>query len=207
MAIAEKLQGWRDAASEIELDQIDWEEPGTWPALVKSGLMILAVLLTALLGYIFVVKAQLDGLNSAEGEELALRAEFQAKAFEAANLAALRDQMAEMNQMFGALVSQLPSDTEVPGLLEDITAIGSSNGLEFNSIELQEEILQEFYIELPIDILVTGTYHDLGSFVSGIAGLPRIVTLHDFEMLPVESRPGVMQMSIMAKTYRYKEEG
>ncbi|MDB4421277.1 type 4a pilus biogenesis protein PilO [Pseudomonadales bacterium] len=207
MAIAEKLQGWRDAASEIELDQIDWEEPGTWPALVKSGLMILAVLLTALLGYIFVVKAQLDGLNSAEGEELALRAEFQAKAFEAANLAALRDQMAEMNQMFGALVSQLPSDTEVPGLLEDITAIGSSNGLEFNSIELQEEILQEFYIELPIDILVTGTYHDLGSFVSGISGLPRIVTLHDFEMLPVESRPGVMQMSIMAKTYRYKEEG
>ena len=207
MAIAEKLQGWRDAASEIELDQIDWEEPGTWPALVKRGLMILAVLLTALLGYIFVVKAQLDGLNSAEGEELALRAEFQAKAFEAANLAALRDQMAEMNQMFGALVSQLPSDTEVPGLLEDITAIGSSNGLEFNSIELQEEILQEFYIELPIDILVTGTYHDLGSFVSGISGLPRIVTLHDFEMLPVESRPGVMQMSIMAKTYRYKEEG
>ena len=207
MAIAEKLQGWRDAASEIELDQIDWEEPGTWPALVKSGLMILAVLLTALLGYIFVVKAQLDSLNSVEGEELALRAEFQAKAFEAANLAALRDQMAEMNQMFGALVSQLPSDTEVPGLLEDITAIGSSNGLEFNSIELQEEILQEFYIELPIDILVTGTYHDLGSFVSGISGLPRIVTLHDFEMLPVESRPGVMQMSIMAKTYRYKEEG
>jgi len=207
MAIAEKLQGWRDAASEIELDQIDWEEPGTWPALVKSGLMILAVLLTALLGYIFVVKAQLDSLNSVEGEELALRAEFQAKAFEAANLAALRDQMAEMNQMFGALVSQLPSDTEVPGLLEDITAIGSSNGLEFNSIELQEEILQEFYIELPIDILVTGTYHDLGSFVSGISGLPRIVTLHDFEMLPVESRPGVMQMSIVAKTYRYKEEG
>ena len=207
MAIAEKLQGWRDAASEIELDQIDWEEPGTWPALVKSGLMILAVLLTALLGYIFVVKAQLDGLNVVEGEELALRAEFQAKAFEAANLAALRDQMAEMNQMFGALVSQLPSDTEVPGLLEDITAIGSSHGLEFNSIELQEEILQEFYIELPIDILVTGTYHDLGSFVSGISGLPRIVTLHDFEMLPVESRPGVMQMSIVAKTYRYKEEG
>ncbi|MDG1662249.1 MAG: type 4a pilus biogenesis protein PilO [Pseudomonadales bacterium] len=207
MAIAEKLQGWRDAASEIELDQIDWEEPGTWPALVKSGLMILAVLLTALLGYIFVVKAQLDDLNSVEGEELALRAEFQAKAFEAANLASLRDQMVEMNQMFGALVSQLPSDTEVPGLLEDITAIGSSNGLEFNSIELQEEVLQEFYVELPIDILVTGTYHDLGSFVSGISGLPRIVTLHDFEMLPVESRPGVMQMSIVAKTYRYKEEG
>ncbi|MDG2077894.1 MAG: type 4a pilus biogenesis protein PilO [Pseudomonadales bacterium] len=207
MAIAETLQGWRDAASEIELDQIDWEEPGTWPALVKSGLMILAVLLTALLGYIFVVKAQLDDLNSVEGEELALRAEFQAKAFEAANLASLRDQMVEMNQMFGALVSQLPSDTEVPGLLEDITAIGSSNGLEFNSIELQEEVLQEFYVELPIDILVTGTYHDLGSFVSGISGLPRIVTLHDFEMLPVESRPGVMQMSIVAKTYRYKEEG
>ncbi len=207
MAIAETLKGWRDAAAEVELDQIDWEQPGTWPTLVKTGLMILAVVLTLALGYAFVVKAQVDRLNSVRASETALRQEYQAKAFEAANLDALRGQMTEMNQMFGALVSQLPSDTEVPGLLEDITAIGASNGLEFNSIELQEEVLQEFYVELPIDILVTGTYHDLGAFVSGIAGLPRIVTLHDFEILPVEDRPGVMNMNIVAKTYRYKEEG
>ena len=207
MAIADTIRDWRDAAAEVELDQIDWEQPGTWPELVKAGLMILAVVLTLLLGYVFVVKAQVDKLSAIQANEVALRQEFQAKAFEAANLNALRDQMTEMNQMFGALVSQLPSDTEVPGLLEDITAIGGANGLEFNSIELQEETLQEFYVELPIDILVTGTYHDLGAFVSGIAGLPRIVTLHDFEILPVEDRPGVMRMSIVAKTYRYKDEG
>lgn len=158
------------------------------------------------LGYYFVIKNQLLELESSEAKELSLRSEYEEKAFEAANLDALRAQMIEMNQMFGALVGQLPSDTQVPGLLEDITAIGSSNGLEFNSLELQEEIAREFYVELPIDIIVTGTYHDLGAFVSGIAGLPRIVTLHDFEVNPVSERPGVMEMSILAKTYRYKDE-
>ena len=160
MAIADTIRNWRDAAAEVELDQIDWEQPGTWPELVKTALMILAIILTLLLGYVFVVKAQVDKLNAIQANEVSLRQEFQTKAFEAANLDSLRDQMTEMNQMFGALVSQLPSDTEVPGLLEDITAIGGANGLEFNSIELQEETLQEFYVELPIDILVTGTYHD-----------------------------------------------
>ncbi|MBT8140129.1 MAG: type 4a pilus biogenesis protein PilO [Gammaproteobacteria bacterium] len=207
MSIADRLTEWRDAAAEIELDQVDWEQPGTWPKLVKVVLMVLAVVLALGLGYFFVVKAKVDELNSHQGQEAALRQEYQTKAFEAANLDALRDQMTEMNQMFGALVSQLPSDTEVPGLLEDITAIASTNGLEINSQTLQEEVLQEFYVELPIDIVVTGTYHDLGAFVSGIAGLPRIVTLHDFEILPVEDRPGILQMSIVAKTYRYKDEG
>ncbi|MGB5324754.1 MAG: type 4a pilus biogenesis protein PilO [Pseudomonadales bacterium] len=207
MAIADTLREWRDAASEVELDQIDWEQPGTWPGLVKGTLLVLAIILTLVLGYTFVVKAKVDDLNRHKAQESSLRKEYQTKAFEAANLDALRDQMAEMNQMFGALVSQLPSDTEVPGLIEDITAIGASNGLEIDSMDLQEEVLQEFYVELPIDIVVTGTYHDLGAFVSGIAGLPRIVTLHDFEILPVEDRPGVLQMSIVAKTYRYKVEG
>lgn len=207
MSIADTLQQWRDSASEVELDQIDWEQPGTWPGLVKGFVMMLAVVVTLALGYVFIVKAQTEELARIQATEQSLRKEFEQKAFEAANLEALRAQMEEMNQMFGALVSQLPSDTEVPGLLEDITAIGSSNGLEFNSIELQEETVQEFYVELPIDILVTGTYHDLGAFVSGIAGLPRIVTLHDFEITPVTDRPGVMQMNIVAKTYRYKDEG
>lgn len=206
MAIADTIRSWRDAAAEVELDQIDWEQPGTWPDLVKGALLVLAAILTLVLGYVFVIKAQVDQLNIHEKQEQALRQEYQTKAFEAANLDALREQMTEMNQMFGALVSQLPSDTEVPGLIEDITAIGASNGLEINSMDLQEEVLQEFYVELPIDIVVTGTYHDLGAFVSGIAGLPRIVTLHDFEILPVEDRPGVLQMSIVAKTYRYKDE-
>lgn len=206
MSVGETMTSWLDSAREIELDQIDWESPGTWPSIVKASAILLVFILTIALGYFLVISNQLVELSKAERTEQTLRTEFEAKAFEAANLDALRAQMAEMNDMFGALISQLPSDTEVPGLLEDITGIGSSNGLEFNSIELQEELAQEFYVELPINIVVTGTYHDLGAFVSGIAGLPRIVTLHDFEILPIEDRPGVMEMNIVAKTYRYKSE-
>ena len=207
MAISETIQNWRETASAIELDQLDWEEPGTWPGLVKVVILVAAFLVICGAGYYFLVNNQLGKLSVADKQEQSLREEYERKAFEAANLDALRDQMQEMQQMFGALVSQLPSDTQVPGLLEDISAIGVANGLEFNSVELQPEIVQEFYIELPIDILVSGTYHDLGAFVSGISGLPRIVTLHDFEINPVEERPGFMEMRILAKTYRYKDEG
>jgi type IV pilus assembly protein PilO len=112
--------------------------------------------------------------------------------------------MKEMEESFGALVSQLPTDTEVPGLLEDITNKGVESGLEIKSIQLQAEQAKEFYIELPISIEVTGTYHDFGTFVSGIAALPRIVTLHDFKMTADPKTPGVLSMSIAAKTYRYK---
>lgn len=206
MSLADTLRRWTDAASEIELDQIDWEEPGTWPAMVKHVLLAIAAIATVVLCYFFLIKNQLVILENSQVKENALRTEFEQKAFEAANLDALRDQMVEMNRMFGALVSQLPSDTEVPGLLEDITAIGTANGLELNRVDLQEEVTREFYIELPIDILVTGTYHDLGAFVSGIASLPRIVTLHDFEIAPVEDRQGIMEMAIQARTYRYKDE-
>ena len=206
MSVADTIAGWRDAVSEVELDQIDWENPGSWPGVLKVVLLILALLFCLGLGYQFVVKGQLQLLDAATASEATLKKDFEQKAFEAANLDALRAQMDEMQETFGALISQLPSDTEVPGLLEDITAIGTSNGLEFRSIELQEEAAQEFYIELPIDINVIGTYHDIGAFVSGISGLPRIVTLHDFEILPVEDRPGVMDMKILAKTYRYKDQ-
>lgn len=205
-ALSEKFRAWREAVSEVELDQLDWENPGSWPRVVKVFILFSAFAICLMLGYTFFTKAQVEQLNAVQAKEESLKVEFKQKAFEAANLDALRKQMEEMQQIFGALVSQLPSDTEVPGLLEDITATGVDNGLEFQSIELQAELAQEFYIELPIDIDVTGSYHDLGAFVSGISGLPRIVTLHDFEILPIEDRPGVMAMKILAKTYRYKDE-
>jgi len=112
--------------------------------------------------------------------------------------------MVEMEASFGALVKQLPSDTEVPGLLEDITLTGIGTGLEIKSIQLKPEVAAEFYIELPIEIQVTGTYHDFGSFVSGVAGLPRIVTLHDFTIKPGDA--GLLNMTILAKTYRYNDQ-
>ena len=111
--------------------------------------------------------------------------------------------MVQMEESFGALVSQLPSDTEVPGLLEDITNKGLSSGLDINSITLSNEIVQEFYVEKPFQIVVRGNYHDIATFVSGIASLPRIVTLHDFEIL--QSDDATLNMKITAKTYRYKD--
>lgn len=205
--VSEKVSSWREAVSEVEIDQLDWENPGSWPSVVKVFIFVAVFAICLVLGYSFFTKAQVEQLNTSQTKEESLKVEFKKKAFEAANLDALRKQMEEMQKIFGALVSQLPSDTEVPGLLEDITATGVDNGLEFQSIELQSELAQEFYIELPIDIDVTGSYHDLGAFVSGISGLPRIVTLHDFEILPIAERPGVMAMKILAKTYRYKDEG
>ena len=110
-----------------------------------------------------------------------------------------------MEESFGALVSQLPSDTEVPGLLEDITNKGLLNGLSIASIDLQKEKAREFYVELPIAISAAGSYHDLGAFISGMAGLPRIVTLHDFSISAKGGDANKLQMNIVAKTYRYKD--
>ena len=131
--------------------------------------------------------------------------EFERKSFEAANLDAYRVQMREMQESFGALVSQLPSDTEVPGLLEDISAKGQQNGMSIENIDLLDEVTEEFYVELPIAITATGSYHNLGAFVSGMAGLPRIVTLHDFDIVMVGDDSAELVMEITAKTYRYRD--
>ena len=111
----------------------------------------------------------------------------------------------EMEAAFGALLRQLPSDTEVPGLIEDITRTALDNELTIESIDLQPEAKTEFYIELPINIVVEGGYHKIGSFVSGVANLSRIVTLHDFKIKPTKSNL-LLRMEITAKTYRYLEE-
>ena len=112
--------------------------------------------------------------------------------------------MIELDETFGALLEQLPKDTEVPGLLEDITEVAYGSGLSMKSISLEPEKVSEFYVELPIRIDVTGDYHDFGSFVSGVAALPRIVTLHDYAIK--ESEGSQLNMVIEAKTYRYKAE-
>ena len=113
-----------------------------------------------------------------------------------------------MEVSFGALLKQLPSDTEVPGLLEDITRTGLGSGLEFEEIKLLPEVAQQFYIELPIQIKVVGGYHDLATFVSGVASLPRIVTLHDFDLVPAAAgSSSKLRMGILAKTYRYNDKG
>ncbi|VVP62348.1 hypothetical protein PS870_06567 [Pseudomonas fluorescens] len=160
------------------------------------------------LGYSFYVSDLEDHLDLKREEESTLKEQFATKAHMAANLELYTQQMKEMENSFGVLLRQLPSDTEVPGLLEDITPTGRGSGLEFEAIKLLPEASRQFYIELPIQITVTGAYHDLATFVSGVAGLPRIVTLHDFEIVPANPEGGPrLRMSILAKTYRYNDNG
>jgi len=190
---------------EFDINSLDFDNVGSWPLPIK--LLIWVVLLLGVLaaGYYYHIEDLQLQLAKIEAEEVKLKKDFEEKAFQAANLDAYRQQMVEMEESFGALVSQLPSDTEVPGLLEDITNKGLLNGLEISSIDLQQESAKEFYVELPIAITATGSYHDLGAFISGMAGLPRIVTLHDFNITASGDNANHLNMSIIAKTYRYKD--
>ncbi len=190
---------------EFDVNSLDFDNVGSWPVPVK--LFIWVVLLVAVLaaGYYYHIEELQIQLAKVEKQEVELKKDFEKKAFQAANLEAYRQQMVEMEESFGALVSQLPSDTEVPGLLEDITNKGLLNGLEIASIDLQKETAREFYVELPIAINASGSYHDLGAFISGMAGLPRIVTLHDFTISAKGNDANHLRMNIVAKTYRYKD--
>jgi type IV pilus assembly protein PilO len=199
MAFEDTLRSLR----EFDINDLDFDNVGTWPLPIK--LFIWLVLLAGVLaaGYYYHIEDLQLQLAKVEAEEVRLKKDFEKKAFEAANLDAYRQQMVEMEESFGALVSQLPSDTEVPGLLEDITNKGLLNGLDISVIDLKSEQAKEFYVELPIAISAAGSYHDLGAFISGMAALPRIVTLHDFNITGDAQN---LKMSITAKTYRYKDE-
>lgn len=201
MAFEDTLRSLR----EFDVNDIDFDNIGSWPTAVKAVLGVLLLVVVVAGGYYYHIKDLQLTLGNVQAEEERLRQDYEKKAFQAANLEAYKAQMVEMEESFGALVSQLPSDTEVPGLLEDITNKGLMNGLEINSIALQPEQAREFYVELPIAITATGSYHDLGAFISGMAGLPRIVTLHDFSISAPSGNGNALNMSITAKTYRYKD--
>ncbi|XLY88730.1 type 4a pilus biogenesis protein PilO [Ectopseudomonas mendocina] len=204
MSIKDSIEGLRS----IDINNLDLNNIGSWPAAVRFIAGLLLFILVLVLGYNFHLKDLQSLLVQRQQEELTLKEQFSTKAFQAANLEAYKEQMKEMEVSFGALLRQLPSDTEVPGLLEDITRTGLGSGLEFEEIKLQPEVTQQFYIELPIQIKVTGAYHDLATFVSGVASLPRIVTLHDFQLSPASADSSSrLSMQIMAKTYRYNDKG
>jgi type IV pilus assembly protein PilO len=205
-AIADSLREFQESLQSIDFNELDFENVGAWPIAVKVIAWTLVFALVVFGGYKLIISDMHDSFDAIAAQEAQLKREFETKAFEAANLEAYRKQMVEMEESFGALVGQLPSDTEVPGLLEDISNKGVSNGLDFRSIALKPEFAAEFYVELPIDIVVQGTFHDMGAFVSGVAGLPRIVTLQDFSITPDKDNATRLLMSIVAKTYRYKDD-
>jgi len=189
----------------FDFADIDFNNVGSWPGPLKLVAMLLVLGLVLGGGYYFYLTDKQQALERVELKERELRSDFESKSFQAANLDVYRQQKREMEETFGTLLRQLPSDTEVPGLLEDITRAALENELKIESITLQAERRSQFYVELPIDISVEGDYHRFGAFVSAVANLSRIVTLHDFNIVP-QARSDGLKMTILAKTYRYLEE-
>lgn len=183
-------------------DNLDFSMAGNWPIGVKiiCYLLVFGVVIAGG-GYFHISDAE-KRLNNEVSAESGLKLQLQVKAGQVANLDALRKQMTDVKGRFSELLRQLPTEKEVPGLLEDISDIGRSSGLDIQVIQLAAEQKNKFYIELPIDIQVTGTYHQLGQFVSGVAALSRIVTLHDYKITPGDN---LLSMNISAKTYRYDD--
>ena len=201
MNLAEHLK----ALNEVDLADLDLESLGNWPVALKAILLVSLYALILLAGFYLHVELLQETLTSEKRQEQKLREEFEQKAFEAANLETYKAQLVEMELRFGELVAQLPSEAEVPNLLEDITGKGELHGLRIKRIDLLEEQAEAFFVELPIAIEAVGSYNDLGAFISGMASLPRIVTLHDFKVTVDTKTSPLLDMSILAKTYRYRE--
>ncbi|NRB37019.1 MAG: type 4a pilus biogenesis protein PilO [Pseudomonadales bacterium] len=208
MAFSDQLESLQEQIQNFDPNELSADNIGSWPMFVKVIAWVVVFSGIIFGGYKFIVSDMQDTYEQAQAKESSLKQSFANKAKLAVNLEAYRKQMVEMEESFGALISQLPSDTEVPGLLEDITNKGSSSGLIFDKIDLQPEKAREFYIELPIQISATGAFHDMGAFVSGVASLPRIVTLTNFTVKPAGRKAGrsSLELNITANTYRYKDE-
>ncbi|MGD2084264.1 MAG: type 4a pilus biogenesis protein PilO, partial [Chromatiales bacterium] len=167
-----------------DLNNLDFGEMGEWPAPVKIVFILILCAAAGFAWYWFVSKDQIAALQQEERKEVQLKAEFEEKQAKVVNLDQYRQQLEEMKQSFGAMLRQLPNKTEVAALLVDVSQTGLAAGLEFDLFQPQSEISREFYAELPIRIQVQGAYHEFGDFVSGLAALPRIVTIHDVNIQP-----------------------
>jgi type IV pilus assembly protein PilO len=191
-----------------ELRSLDPRDPGRWPFAIRVGAVALAfVVVAALLIYYFVWTEERPELQQREAEEQTLRAEFKTKHAKAVNLEVYKQQLKDIERSFGALLRQLPGKTEVPSLLVDISQTGLAAGLQEKLFQPEAEVKKDFYAEKPIKIRLTGSYHQFGEFVSGIAALPRIVTLDDISIKPDNKDAyDALSMELTAKTYRYLDE-
>jgi type IV pilus assembly protein PilO len=203
----------------FKLSELSFETVGSWPKALRWTVFVLVFSLVVGVGYWLDTSSQLTSLMQHQDQEQKLRAEFEKKEAQALNLEAYRKQLIEMRHTFGNMLMQLPSKTEVPALLEDISKSGVASGLEFKLFDPLPEVKHDFFAELPIRIIVVGHYHQFGDFVGRIAALDRIVTLHNFNIikankndaLPVKNNHNhkvpadILSMEITAKTYRYLE--
>lgn len=189
-----------------DLNNLTMENIGSWPIPVKVATILLICAAVMGLGYWKLTTPKIEELKTAQNRELELRTEFEGKQQKAANLEVLKKQLEDIKQTMGELLQKLPSKTQVPDLLQDISQTGLGSGLEFDIFKPGAEQPQEFYVELPIQIQVTGTYHQFGTFISGVAALQRIVTVHDVKIRPAGDEKGKLMMQATAKTYRYMDE-
>jgi type IV pilus assembly protein PilO len=192
-----------------QIRELDPNDPGRWPLPFRLGAIgLIFVLGVALLAYFLAWKPKKPELDSARAEEQQLLVKLEQKAKKAANLDAYKAQLAEMEQSFGAMLRKLPNKTEVPNLLTDISQQGSGAGLDQKLFQPGQQNNKDFYAELPIKMRLTGSFHSIGAFVSGIAALPRIVTLHDVEISAAgkDASSDQLQLDVTAKTYRYLDE-
>jgi type IV pilus assembly protein PilO len=200
----------------MNLNELDFENIGSWP--IGARLVAVFLVFAAVLGggFYYFTQDKIAELEKVEAKEQPLKKEFKQKQGKAANLEAYKLQMVEMEKRFGSMLRQLPQKTEVADLLVEISQTGLSNNLEFSLFKPSGEIRKEFYAELPVNIKVTGTYHDFGGFATGIAALPRIVTIHEVAMLPGKQakkkdvldvdEDKKLTITLIAKTYRYLDQ-
>jgi type IV pilus assembly protein PilO len=188
-----------------DLKTLDPKQPGNWPWLVKVGAFLLIFIVIQVGAYLLLWQAQADDIEKGRGDVAKQKETFLEKKRLAVNLEAYKQQRAEIEQSFGALLKQLPNKSEMDALLIDINQAGLGRGLAFDLFKPSEkENFTEFYAELPVAIKVTGNYHDLGAFASDVAKMPRIVLLTDLKLDP--PKDGVLSMEAVAKTYRYLDE-
>lgn len=197
----------------MNLSNINWDldNAGTWPLPIKGGIILVFCTLVGGLGFYFDTQHQLADLEVQEAKEHELKNSFEVKQKKAANLEEYKQQLDEIEKSFGDLLRQLPDKTEVPDLLVDVSQTGLASGLEFELFKPSAEIPKEFYAELPIDIRVIGDYMEFGTFISGLASLPRIVTIHNVKILPRKDVAGstknrALVMEALVKTYRYLDD-
>ncbi len=190
-----------------QFDDLELDNIGQWPTAAKIVLAVFLFIVTLAFGYIVMISDKMSQLENVTKKEATLKQEYQNKYHVAANLELFQQQMVEAEELFATQLKSLPNSHETPGLLDDITFVGTTSGLDFTNINWQPEIVKEIYIELPIEIDVVGSYHDFGNFVSRIAALPRIVTVHDFVIEEDKRNPNQLNLKLQAKTYRYQEQG
>ncbi len=203
-------QNFFQTLRDFDLEQLaDTDTIGTWPLPIKTLLWSLAFLVAFTTGYLVHITDLQGELRQAQAMEPRLKDDYRQKYLVAAPLAAQRAQQEALEESFAAVLRQFPSESEVPGLIEDITQLGLTHGLTFTRIELQPEVVHDFYVAQPIALTLIGNYHGLGAFLGDVSGLSRILTLHSFVLQPVSASGTAgnqLRMQILARTYRYQQQ-